>query len=877
MKQSFLWTLFQEGCRLIFKAYFTIAHRIRIEGLENVPRDYDKLIVIANHASLIDGLLIWTYLKLPFKIIVDRTVAQRLLYRPFMQNRFTVLINSMNPYSLKEVIRRVREGTPLLIFPEGRMTRTGSLMKIYEGTGFTALRTQASILPIYLGNVYKTRYAKKHPGRRFFAPVSMTIGKVRPPIVLDHLPVRARKEEATRMIYRMLSEMYVEALNKPATLGGSYIRLCKENGGKPLFSDATGKDVTYRKALTGAFVLGRYLSRFPEKNIGIMLPNLTATALVFMGLEIYRKVPAFLNYSSGPGALAHAMDLADLKMIIASREFLKRIKLSETVFEGRTVIYLEDLKEKIGFVQKIAGLLTSYFPGELARMTPGEEKETAVILFTSGSEGVPKGVLLSHENIITNVYQAMSRIDVREDDCFLNALPVFHSFGLTVGVIIPVFTGARVFLYVSPLHYRVVPEIAYDRPCTILMGTNTFLNGYSKRANPYDFSSMRYVFCGAEALSDAVFERYAKVFGIRVMSGYGATECAPIVSINSALEHEYGTVGKVLPGIEYKLVPVTGIDDKGGSVGKLYVRGKNVMKGYLKNDAANHKYLVEDGGWYDTGDMVEVNEKGFLKIVGRLKRFAKISGEMISLTALEEALAGQFGERKEIAVMAVTDELKGRKTPPRHQQPHSGAEGCTDHPQVKRLLRSRLPQGHAIHKRNPETRHRKSGLCEALPIGEETGSVRGPERRRFAPELSDPYPAFREGTTASTAPPARKRAITAKNGIARIPRHHAHPAHKEGADHRGELAEHVIESEELGGALLGDELRVKGPAQGLDSPLHQADRNGEYIKFPWLLHEEPPYGHHHIYGEPYEDTRPGPHLLPDLAENYGSGKNRRTA
>jgi acyl-[acyl-carrier-protein]-phospholipid O-acyltransferase / long-chain-fatty-acid--[acyl-carrier-protein] ligase len=656
-----VWTAYRETLRSIFKLYFRLVHRIRIEGLENVPRDYDKLIVIANHASLIDGLLIWTYLKLPFKIIVDRTVAQKPLFRPFMQNRYTVQIDSMNPYSLKEVIRKVREGIPLLIFPEGRMTRTGSFMKIYEGTGFAALRSGAKILPIYLGNVYQTLYAKPHPGRRFFAPITITVGKVREPIMLDNLPPRARKEEATRIIYRMLSEVSVEARNKPSTLGTSFVRLCKEYGPKTLFNDSTGKEVSYKKALTGAFVLGRYLAQFPDRNIGIMLPNLTVTAIIFMGLQLYRKVPAFLNYSGGPGALGHAMDLADLNVIIASRQFLQRIKLPETIFAGRRVIYLEDLKEEIRLPDKIHGFVRALFPGRFARMNPGEHKETACILFTSGSEGVPKGVMLSHENIISNVYQALSRIDVRHDDCFLNALPVFHSFGLTVGVIIPIFSGAKVFLYVSPLHYRIIPEIAYDKGCTILMGTNTFLNGYSKRANPYDFYSMRYVFCGAEALSETVFERFAKVYGIRVMSGYGATECSPIVSINSALEHEYGTVGKVLPGIEYKLVPVEGIDSRGGTAGKLYVKGKNIMKGYLKNEAANHKYLVEDEGWYDTGDMVEVTDKGFLKIVGRLKRFAKISGEMVSLTALEEALAGQFGDRKEVAVMAISDELKGER------------------------------------------------------------------------------------------------------------------------------------------------------------------------------------------------------------------------
>lgn len=660
-KAGFIRTVLEGTLRVIFKAYFKTFHRITIEGFENVPHEPGKLIVISNHASLIDGVLIWTYLRLPFKILVDKTRAQEWYLKPFMQNRYTVLINSMNPYSLKGIIQRVNGGTPLLVFPEGRITKTGSLMKIYEGTGFVAYRTGAPILPIYLNNLYGTYFAKRHPGRRHFARISMTIGAVRDPLVLDHLPNKTRKKEAARRIYSILSDLFYESHNKPSTLGREIVRLCKEHDRKMFLNDALGNEVSYRKALIGAFVLGKYFSRFPDRNIGLMLPNLSATVVLFLGLQLFRKVPAFLNYSSGPAAITHAMDLADLNVIVTSRQFLERIRLSESVFAGRTVIYLEELKGEIGFGEKAAGMARSFFPGYYGAMRSGEETETAVVLFTSGSEGIPKGVCLSHKNIISNVYQGLSRIDVRRDDYFLNALPIFHSFGLTGGVLIPMFAGVRTFLYVSPLHYRLVPQIAYDQGCTILLGTNTFLNGYGKRAHSYDFYTMRYIFCGAEALSDAVFTHYARTFGIRVMSGYGATECSPIVSINSALDYAYGTVGRVLPGIEYKLLPVEGVDAKEGRCGKLFLRGKNVMKGYLKNEQANNKFHIEDRGWYDTGDIVEVTDDGFLKIVGRLKRFAKISGEMISLTAVEDALRAVFGDRKEMAVMNIADERKGER------------------------------------------------------------------------------------------------------------------------------------------------------------------------------------------------------------------------
>ncbi len=645
--------------RLFFKVYFRLVHRIKIEGLERVPKSFERLIVIANHASFLDGIIIWTYLRLPFKIIVDRGIALKPWLRPFLKNGHIAPIDSMNPYSLKEIVHMVSRGTPLLVFPEGRRTSNGNMMKIYDGTGFVAYRSGAAILPVYLKNTYNTVFARKHRGRRLFAPLAMTIGEVRPPMDLEHLPNRERKRAATRRIYSILSDLYLEVHARPSTLGREFLRICKANGGKTAFSDSTGNRVSYRKALIGAFVLGRYLSRPDWGNIGILLPNLTATAVIFMGLQIYSRVAAFLNYSSGPAALTQAIELADIDVVITSRLFLERIRLPEAVLGGRKVVFLEDLRKEIGPRRKLRALLSAIFSGPFGEMRVAEERQTACILFTSGSEGTPKGVCLSHDNIITNVYQGLSRVDVTPDDSFLNVLPIFHSFGLTVGTIIPLFANARTFFHVSPLHYRIVPELAYDNECTILLATNTFLNGYGRRANPYDFHSMRYIFCGAEALSDTVFQHYARTFGVRVMSGYGATECAPIISINSALQYKYGTVGAMLPGMDWRLVPIEGIDDGGGSVGKLLVRGRNVMKGYLKNEAANHRYLVEDGGWYDTGDVVEVTDEGFLKIVGRLKRFAKVSGEMVSLTAVEEVLSRELAGRKDVAVMAVSDERKG--------------------------------------------------------------------------------------------------------------------------------------------------------------------------------------------------------------------------
>jgi acyl-[acyl-carrier-protein]-phospholipid O-acyltransferase/long-chain-fatty-acid--[acyl-carrier-protein] ligase len=249
-------------------------------------------------------------------------------------------------------------------------------------------------------------------------------------------------------------------------------------------------------------------------------------------------------------------------------------------------------------------------------------------------------------------------LDVTDHERFFSAMPLFHSFGLMAGLVVPLTNGFYTFLYPSPLHYRVVPAAVYDKACTVMLGTNTFLNGYARRANPYDFNSVKFLVAGAEKIQDATVQTWAKKFGVRILEGYGATECSPAITINSRLEPKSGSVGRFLPGMEWKLEPIEGVAEGG----KLFVRGPNVMRGYLNPDA-NAKFQAL-GGWYDTGDMVKVDDEGFVHILGRLKRFAKISGEMVSLTAVEDALAGAFphlGLKCEIAVIAVPDEDKGEK------------------------------------------------------------------------------------------------------------------------------------------------------------------------------------------------------------------------
>jgi acyl-[acyl-carrier-protein]-phospholipid O-acyltransferase/long-chain-fatty-acid--[acyl-carrier-protein] ligase len=301
--------------------------------------------------------------------------------------------------------------------------------------------------------------------------------------------------------------------------------------------------------------------------------------------------------------------------------------------------------------------VASYFPRRYYKWVRGAVKSSdpAVVLFTSGSEGTPKGVVLTHENLQANRLQLQSILDFGLKDRMFNAMPIFHSFGLTAGTLLPLLSGMPVFLYPSPLHYRIVPELIYDRNATIVFGTDTFFNGYAKMAHPYDFYSVRLAVVGAEKLKEETIRKYYDQFGLRVMEGYGATETAPVMAVNTPMYFRRGSVGRLLPGIEYKLEPVPGVEEGG----KLVVKGANVMAGYLR--ASNPGVLeVPPDGWYDTGDIVRIDEDGFVFILGRAKRFAKIAGEMISLTAVETEINALWPGKMH-ALVTIPDERRGEQ------------------------------------------------------------------------------------------------------------------------------------------------------------------------------------------------------------------------
>jgi acyl-[acyl-carrier-protein]-phospholipid O-acyltransferase/long-chain-fatty-acid--[acyl-carrier-protein] ligase len=637
--------------------------RVEVKGLEHLKALEGPAVIVANHASWLDGPLLNAFLPLDSAFAIDKGVFATWwggLTRLFAD---MIPVDTTSPMGAKTMIRAVREGKRLVIFPEGRLTTTGALMKIHEGPAVIADKAGAHLVPL---RIEGTRFSKlsRLKGKmplRLFPKITLT---VLPPRTLDlpeGLTGRARRRVAAGRLYDVMSEMMFRTTLDDATLFGRLLEVRRSHGGKtPIVMDVETlrKPVTLDRLVLGSFVLGHRLARETERGerVGLMLPNTAGSAVTFFALQAVGRVPAMLNFSTGADTMISAVDTAGLRLVLTSRRFVEAAKLGPAIdrlSEHVRVAYLEDLRADIGAMGKLRGLLARAFPSVFA--VDRSADDPAVVLFTSGSEGKPKGVVLSHRNLLANMAQLSARVDFNGADRVFNALPMFHSFGLTGGTLLPILSGIETVLYPSPLHYRIVPELCYATNATILFGTDTFLTGYARRANPYDFHSLRMIFAGAEKVRDETRRLYLETFGLRILEGYGATETAPVLAVNTPMHHRAGTVGRLLPGIETRLEVVPGVEDGA----RLHVRGPNVMLGYLLPGGGQTLQPPEEG-WYDTGDLVAVDDDGFVRIVGRAKRFVKVAGEMVSLNAVEAAATALWPEERHAAI-GLPDPRKGER------------------------------------------------------------------------------------------------------------------------------------------------------------------------------------------------------------------------
>jgi len=653
--------------KALLRGLLKLIYRVEINGIEHLQQMSKRSLVVSNHTSFIDAVLLYAFLPVPTTFAINTYVANSWIGKLASQVCELFPMNPANPLSIRSLIHRVQKGGCVVIFPEGRITVTGSLMKVYPGPGLVADKSKATVLPVCIEGAQFTPFSRLRGTMklRWFPKITLNVQAPRSLYIDPELRGRQRRTQAGRLLSDLMSEMIFESSKQDQTLIEKLLEARKIHGGKHLVvEDINRVPLSYNSLITKSLVLGKELAKLTneKETVGVLLPGTIAAAATFWGLQITGRTPAMLNFTAGTQGLISACETAVLKRVITSRAFIEQANLTETVHTLSTkveLIYLEDIAKKINLLSKLSGLFISRFDSLIHLYSKRRNHEQAVILFTSGSEGTPKGVVLSHQNLLSNIQQLQSRIDFKSNDIALNALPLFHSFGLTAGMIMPLTSGVKVFFYPSPLHYRVVPEIAYDINATIMFGTNTFLKGYARFADAYDFYSLRYVFAGAEKLQNEVRDIWQNKFGVRIFEGYGATEASPVLAGNNPMDNRPGTVGRLMPGIEYRLLSIPGLD-KGQ---RLQVRGPNIMQGYLLHD--NPGTLIppktELGeGWYDTGDIVTIDSEGFVSICGRAKRFAKIAGEMVSLTSVE-ALASKVWPDALHAAIAIADERKGEQ------------------------------------------------------------------------------------------------------------------------------------------------------------------------------------------------------------------------
>jgi acyl-[acyl-carrier-protein]-phospholipid O-acyltransferase / long-chain-fatty-acid--[acyl-carrier-protein] ligase len=645
----------------------TFLFKVEVKGLDNYTKAGDRVLIIANHTSFLDPLLLGVFLPDNVTFAIDTRIANLRRLRPFLKLAKIFEMDPTNPLSLKALINHLQEDNKAVVFPEGRITVTGSLMKIYDGTGMIADKSKATILPVRIEGAEYTYFSRlrNRVRLRLFPQISITI---LPPTNLDmpdNLTGKERRKYSGHVLADLMTEMFFASSHYRQTIFSALLGARKIYGGKHYVAeDLERKPLNYNALITRSIIIGNLLRSITaeHENIGVCLPNLTKTLNVILGLQIYNRTPAMLNYSTGSSGMISACQTAQIKTVLTSRRFIERAQLTESaerLGEHVNLIYLEDLAGEITLFSKIKGLyqsITAHYWYKRDKISPDTP---AIILFTSGSEGSPKGVVLSHSNLLSNHKQLGSRISFNAQDIVLNVLPLFHSFGLATGTLFPVLNGIRTFLYPTPLHFSVIPEIAYEINATVMFSTNTFLAAYGEKAHAYDFYNIRYVFAGAEKLQENTRELWSSKFGLRILEGYGATETSPIATVNTPMECKPGTVGRFLPAMQHKLEDIPGIEN----AGKLHLSGPNIMLGYLLPDNPGKLVPPESiygKGWYDTGDIVHIDEEGFASIRGRSKRFAKISGEMVSLTAVEQ-LASKAWPDAQHAVISIPEARKGEQ------------------------------------------------------------------------------------------------------------------------------------------------------------------------------------------------------------------------
>lgn len=642
-------------CRFILG----LLYRIRTVGGERAQVEEGGVLFLPHFASSLDPLLAALFLPGNPRLALAAHLLKK--WPRFLVKWINpVILDPADGASLKEFIHHLKSGGRGILFPEGQPSASGGLTQILETSALIAEQSGAALIPVRIDGSEYTGFslsAGRDRPHKFFPPITLRIAF---PARMDFsadVKGSVRRSAAVRQIRTIMREMMLATGWMRMPIFDSLLFLRKRWGGRRVMMiDSDLTEITWNQFIARILLFSDF---FQDKvsvgeRVGIMLPNSAHTMSSILALQRLRSIPAMINYSMGTHGVIASCRTAQIRLVITSQRFLEAGKFLSLAAameaEGITLIKLEDFAHAVSKEQKLFAYIRGLFTSPA--WDPGAENETALILFTSGSEGVPKGVALSHANIQINSAQVLVGLPFTGKDRFLSCMPMFHAFGLCSGGFMPLTAGAVLILYPTPLHFKNIPVFAYTTRSTILFGTNVFLNGYARNAEPYDFSSVRYVFCGGDKLQEATSRLWMEKFGIRILEGYGVTENSPVVAYNAADYYRFGTVGILVPGMEARLESVEGVSEGG----RLFLRGPNVMQGYLLSGEDELRTVPD--GWYDTGDIVSIDDEGFVTVLGRAKRFAKVGGEMVSLTAVEEVVQKIWPDFTH-AVVSIADENKG--------------------------------------------------------------------------------------------------------------------------------------------------------------------------------------------------------------------------
>ena len=671
-----LWLLPDSLLRLLLWMAAHTIYRLDLKGQEMIPARGGALLT-PNHASWVDAVLLIAATDRPIRFLMFKGVYDNPVIKPFAKMlKIIPIASDQGPremiHSLREASEALRNGEVVCIFPEGEITRIGQMLPFRRGFERIIKGIDVPIIPVNLDGIWGSifsfsggHFLWKWP-RTIPYPVRITFGKPLPPTATAPEVRQAVQELGVDAFQRRRRYM------KPLTR--SFMQAARRHPRRFAMADGHTPKLTFGDSLTKAVFLARRLRPLwrDQKMVGILLPPSIPGALVNWAALLLGKVPINLNYTSSNESIASSAKQCELKTVVTSRQFLEKVSIQPP----GELIYAEDLALNPGFVEKIAALLAAkLLPARLLELFLGVSRppsldDIATVIFSSGSTGEPKGVLLSHFNLASNVEQLEQVFHLHDGDRILGILPFFHSFGFTGTLCLPPLAGMGVVFHVSPLDAQAIGALVSKYSVTMLLSTPTFLNTYARRIPPEAFGSLRIVMAGAEKLPERIAQGFEDHFGVRPLEGYGCTECSPVVAVNTydfraayfrQVGAKRGTIGHPLPGIGVRIIdPESSESLPLDRPGLLLVRGPNVMVGYLNRPEKTAEVLKE--GWYNTGDIATVDEDGFLRITDRLSRFSKIGGEMVPHIRVEEKLHELLGaDGQVLAVTAIPDEKKGER------------------------------------------------------------------------------------------------------------------------------------------------------------------------------------------------------------------------